>query len=221
MRQLAIADVADVLELQASVGTGLPAGFVRSKTEVELRAYLDGALGVAYGIVERAALVAMALLRIPDESHPNIGPPFPLVPEGDWPLSACFLESTMVRPAARGRGYQRRLVDARFMRAASAGMRWVCAGVALRNAVSWANLLARGMAIAGIRFDPGYPVLGLLRSSDPTRLTTDPSDQVTVRAEDPARHQAALLAGYVGVRPGPGGAVTYRRLLSLDARGKA
>ena len=45
-------------------------------------------------------------------------------------------------------------------------MRW---GIHLQNSVSWANLLARGMAIAGIRFDLGYPIIGLLSSCDPVR----------------------------------------------------
>ena len=220
-RQLTIADLTGSLELQAAVGDELPAGFMRLKSERELRAYLDGTLGVAYGIVERAELVAMALLRIPDERHPNTGPPFPLVPEADWPLSACLLESAMVRPAGRGRGFQRTLIDARLLRAASSRMRWACAGVALQNAASWVNLLGRGMAIAGMRFDPGYPVLGLLRSLDSTRLTTDPDEQVTVPVADAARHHAALLSGYVGVRRAPRGAVIYQRLRSPDAPGAA
>ena len=221
MRQLTIADLPEALELQAAVGNGLPEGFIRLKSEGELRAYLDGTLGVAYGIVERAALIAVGLLRIPDERHPNTGPLFPGVAEADWPLFACLLESAMVRPAARGRGYQRTLIDARLLHAASSEMRWACAGAALQNAPSWTNLLARGMVIAGMRFDPGYPVLGLLRSLDPLRLATDPDDRVTVRADDPARHHAALLGGYVGVRLAAGGTVIYQRLLSPDARGKA
>jgi hypothetical protein len=221
VRRLAIGDLTGSLDLQAAVGDGLPAGFIRPKTEEELRAYLDGTLGVAYGIVERDALTAMALLRIPDERHPNTGPVFPLVPEADWPLFACLLESAMVRPAARGRGYQRTLIDVRLLHAAMSRMRWVCAGAALRNAASWANLLASGMAVAGIRFEPGSPVLGLLRSLDPLRLTTAADDWVTVPGDDAARHHAALLGGYLGVRLLPGRIVVYNRLLSPDARGTA
>jgi hypothetical protein len=221
VRQLTIADLTGSLELQAAVGTGLPEGFIRLKGEGELRAYLDGTLGVAYGIVERAALIAMALLRIPDERHPNTGPAFPGVAEADWPLFACLLEGAMVRPAARGRRYQRTLIDARLLHAASSAMRWACAGAALQNAASWTNLLASGMVIAGMRFDPGYAVLGLLRSLDPLRLATDPHDRVTVRADNPARHHAALLGGYVGVRPGSDGTVIYQRLRSPGVRSAA
>lgn len=220
VRQLTVADLTDIVDLQETVTAGLPVGFIRAKTESELRGYLDGTLGVAYGIVEGAALLAMALLRIPNESHPNAGLPFPLVPEADWPLHACFLENTMVLPAARGRGYQRTLLDARLFHATSPKMKWICAGVHLQNSVSWTNLLAEGMVIAGIRFDPGYPVIGLLASSDASALASDASDQVLVSTRDHARHQAVLQDGYIGVRLASDGAVIYQRLSSHGVRGK-
>ena len=62
---------------------------------------------VAYGVVEASALLAIELLRIPDENHSNAGFSFHLVPEEDWSPYVCFLENTMVLPAARGRGFQR------------------------------------------------------------------------------------------------------------------
>lgn len=152
VRRLTVADLADVVEIQKGVTDGLPVGFIRSRTESELRAYLDGTLGVAYGVVDGTALLAMSLLRIPDENHPNrTSLPFPRVPERDWPLRACLLENTLVLPTARGRGYQRALLAVRVSHAASARMKWICAGVQLQNSVSWANLLAIGMAIVGIR----------------------------------------------------------------------
>ena len=227
LRQLTVADLPQIAELQAAVTAGLTAGFIRSKSESELRANLDGTLGAAYGIVEAGALVAMSLLRIPSEKHPNPGLRFALesadvvvaaglgetLVEEDWSLYTCFLEHAMVLPTARGRGYQRALLDARLAHAASAKMRWVCAGVHFQNSVSWANLLAKGMAIAGIRFDPGYPVLGLLRSLDARVFTSDSSNRAPVSAHDAFQHQAALQNGYIGVRLASDGAVIYQRLL--------
>lgn len=80
-----------------------------------------------------------------------------------------------------------------------------------------ANLLAEGMVIAGIRFDPGYPVIGLLRSFGPLALRSDASDQVSVSAHEPSQHQAALHGGYIGVRLADG-VVIYERLASHDVR---
>lgn len=218
LERLESGDLADAVALQEAVTAGLPPGFISGKSRSELRAYLDGTRGVAYGIVEDGALWSMALLRIPDEDHPNVGMQFPQVPEEDWPLYACFLENAMVLPAARGRGHQRALFDARVAHATWAEMRWVCAGVRLENAVSWGNLLAKGMVIAGIRFDLGDPVIGVLGSFDPLALATDPGDQVRVSATDPARHRAALDDGCIGVHVAGDGAVVYQRLRGSSAR---
>jgi hypothetical protein len=218
VRQLTLADLPAMVALREAVNAKLPAGFISSKIESEVRAYLDGTHGVAYGIVEGGALLAVSLLRVPDENHPNAGLPFPLVPEEDWSRWACFLENTMVLPAARGRGYHRILLDARLCHAASAAMRWICAGIHLQNSLSWANLLARGMAIAGIRCDLDYPIIRLLSSCDAVALTSDSSDQVSISAQDPSQHQAALQDGYIGVRLASDGAVIYQRLSSHGVR---
>src|SRR5262245_469008 len=218
VRQLKVADLSAVVALQEAVTAELPVGFVRSKAESEFCAYLDSTRGIAYGIVKGNALLAIALLRIPDEKHPNAGLPLPLVPEEDWSVCACFLENTMVLPAVRGRGYHRILLRARLAHAASVRMKWICAGVHLQNVVSWTNLLARGMAITGIRFDLGYPLIRLLRSNYTIALPSDSNDQVWISAQDPSQHQAALQDGYIGVRLGSDGGVVYQRLSSHGMR---
>lgn len=211
-RLLAPADLADLVGLQAAVAAGLPAGFLYPRTEGELRAYLDGTRGAAYGIGEAGALVAASLLRVPDEGRPNGGPRFRLVPEEDWPLRACFLQNAMVLPEARGRGYQRALLGARLAHAASAGMGWACAGIDLRNQVSWANLLAGGMVIADIRLDLGHPVIGLLGPLGRVLPSSDPTSRRSVSPRDDVQHRRVLRDGYVGVRLAPDGSVTYQQL---------
>ena len=68
-----------------------------------------------------------------------------------------------MHPEHRGRGWQRRLVEARIALARQQGARWACSGVHVLNTVSWFNLLACGFAVVGVRHDLGDPVLGLLR----------------------------------------------------------
>lgn len=216
VRQLSIADLPAMIRLRAVVAAGLPNGFLWPKTESQLGTYLDGTAGAAFGIDDDQGLAALALLRLPGDAPPDLHPRFPVIPDEDWPRRACALESTVVSPAARGRGYQRALVDARMAHATSLRMRWACAGVRLENAVSWANLLARGMAIVGIRFDPGYPIVGLLRPLAPHALRLEPNDRVSVGAADPSRHQAALERGYVGVRLDADRAVIYERLIAPE-----
>ena len=138
-----------IAALQAAVTRDVPAGFLRAKSREQLRAYLDGTDGVAFGIVGGGRLLASALLRLPQRVRPNAGEPFPLVPTADWPLRAAFLEHAMVRREVRGRGYHRALFAARHAQATVAGMRWMCAGARLDNTVSWSNLLASGLVMLG------------------------------------------------------------------------
>lgn len=214
VRQLAMPDLLDVLDLEGAVAARLPEGFIRAKDDGELHGYLDGTLGAAYGVADGTGLTAVSLLRLPTAEHTNAGStPFPRVPAEDWPLHAGFLENTMVRRSVRGRGYQRMLLDARIDHAERAKMKWVCSGVHLDNVVSWSNLIAKGMAIVGIRFDPGYPVVGLLKGFAARVLATDSSDHMMVPVALAARHEAALDAGYVGVQH-IGDTVVYQRLVS-------
>jgi hypothetical protein len=216
IRQLAMPDLLDVLDLEGAVTARLTPGFIRLHDESEVRGFLDGTRGAAFGVVEDGALSAVSLLRMPSAAFPNrvTAVPFPRVPVDDWALGACFLENTMVRRSARGRGFQRLLFEERVAHAARAKMKWVCSGVHLDNTVSWSNLLAKGMAIVGIRFDLGHPVIGLLKALDnEAALASDPNDHLLVELGEAKRHEAALDAGYVGVRP-IGDTVVYQRLLS-------
>jgi GNAT superfamily N-acetyltransferase len=211
-------DLMRVLRLQLYVSVHLPAGFFRAKSERDLYAYLDSTAGAAFGITQGNQLLATALLRIPSNEHPNRGPLFPHVPAEDWPRHAAFLENAMVHPSARGRGYQRLLLEARFTYAAKRGMRWVCAGVHFNNSTSWNNLLAQGMVIAGLRLDMGYPVLGLLGTLNARAMPVNLVDQVRVSGDEHLQHQTVLQNGYVGAQRTPDGAVLYQRLLSASTQ---
>jgi len=214
VRQLAMPDMLDVFDLEGCVAALAPEGFIRPKDDGDVHGYLNGTLGAAYGVVDGMGLSAVSLLRVPSEDHANAGlTPFPRVPGEDWQHRAAFLENTMVRRAARGRGYQRMLLDARIEHAERAGMAWVCSGVHLDNVVSWSNLMAKGMVIVGIRFDPGYPVIGLLKGFKADALASDSTDHVLVPLADAKRHEMVIDAGYVGVRP-IGDTVVYQRLIA-------
>jgi len=212
VRRLAPDDLPGLVDLQRAVAEDAPPGFLFGKTAAQLAARLDGSAGAAYGIQHGASLVAAALLALPAPGRANGEPRMQVVPPEDWALRACFLENSMVLPAARGRGYQRVLVDARFAHAAAAGMRWVCAGIALDNVASWRNLLASGFVVADVRLDFGYPLIALVRSIEPGALASDPRERREVAVGDAVGHEAALRAGFVGVRLASGVLVYERRL---------
>lgn len=212
LRRLGPADLPALLALQKTVIQDLPAGFLLAKDETALGSYVDGTRGVAFGIVDAGVLRAAALLRVPSAAYPNpeSDPRFPIVPDEDWPTHAAFLENAMVEPEARGRGYQRALLDARIAQASAAGMRWICSGTDLRNQVSWTNLLRRGFVIGGLIERDGRSVIGLVRALGPKPIAANPRDRATIPAQEAALHVAALRAGYVGVRMA-GATVIYQR----------
>ncbi|HEX2116204.1 MAG TPA: hypothetical protein VHM01_17505 [Alphaproteobacteria bacterium] len=219
LRLLGIEDGLSLLTLQDTVTEGLPPGYLRPKAEEALYYYLDGTLGVAYGIFEHNGLRASALLRLPDAEHPNpdAKPRFPIVPETDWPCHAAFLENAMVHPDARGRGLQRMLLDIRLTHAAAAGMRWACAASHLHNQASWSNLLGAGLVLAGLIEREGQPLIGLVAGLGVARITSDPREKRLVEARDKVQHLAALADGFVGVRSDARGAVVYQRLARVFA----
>jgi GNAT superfamily N-acetyltransferase len=216
VRILGAADLGEVVALQEAVTGGLHEGYVRKMAEADLRAFLDGTAGRAYGVGAAGSLECFAMLRIPSKARPNpsVGPPFPIVPPEDWPLHAAFVANTLVLPASRGRGYQRALLERRIADAEAAGMGWLCGGAHLSNVVSWRNLLARGFVIGGVRVDIGLPAIGLVFGYGARSIATDPGDALYVPLGDVAAHQDAFAKGRVGVRVDPDGTIAYQRRIA-------
>jgi GNAT superfamily N-acetyltransferase len=210
LRQLSTPDISAIRELQREVNATLPDGFLRFKEEHELTMYLEGGMGAAFGIFENDELLAMALVRIPNAESPYHLEPMPRVPKHDWPMYAAMLENAMVAPKARGRGYQRALLDARAAYAKAAGMRWICGGARLSNIYSWRNLLAGGMIIVGLRVNGGQTLIGLLQSIENDALQSSMTNRRLVRTDDADAHLRALEAGYVGTQLISSGFVVYQ-----------
>jgi predicted GNAT superfamily acetyltransferase len=209
-RQLVMADFDAVSALQNEVAAATPSGFLRVKTVAEINAFLNGEIGAGFGIFNNTRLLAMGFIRTSMADHPYQGPPFPRVPKEDWPNNSAFLENTIVAPTARGRGFQRALIDLRTAHAKAAGARLVCSGAHLGNKISWRNLLASGMAIVGIRVTNGQAVIGLLKSFDDNALRSSITNLRLVAADDTDGHLDAMERGYIGKRMTTWGYVVYQ-----------
>jgi predicted GNAT superfamily acetyltransferase len=209
-RQLVMADFDAVSALQNEVAATTPSGFLRVKTVAEINAFLNGEIGAGFGIFDNTKLLAMGFVRSSMADHPYLGPPFPRVPKEDWPNNSAFLENTIVAPMARGRGFQRALIDLRTAHAKAAGARLLCSGVHLGNKISWRNLLASGMAIVGIRITNGQAVIGLLKSFDDNALHSSITNLRLVAADDTDGHLDATERGYIGKRMTTWGYVVYQ-----------
>lgn len=210
VRRLHAGELAALCALQSEAAAGLPAGFLQGREAEALRAALEGQGGrTAWGVHLGEELLAAALLWVPGPEGLG-GLPFPRVPPADWPGGVAFLESAMVRPAARGRGLQRALVAQRVDHARRLGLLWACAGTHLLNPASWTNLMAEGFSLVGLRLDRGYPIAGLLLPLRQGGWAGGAGETLEVAAGDTQGHMGALALGYVGRRFGAG-RVTYVR----------
>lgn len=210
VRQLTLNDLDAIKALQRDVKATLSADLLQLKEEPELTAYLDGIMGAAFGIFDQDILTAMALIRIPSAEYPNLLPPLPHVPRLDCSLHTAVLENAMVKPAARGRGYQRTLVNMRTAHAKAVGMRWIGAGSRLGNIISWRNLLASNMAIVALSVNNGQAVIGLLRPLIDNTLPSSIVNRRLVATHDTDGHLRALESGYIGTRITTTGFVVYQ-----------
>jgi hypothetical protein len=64
VRQLTLPKLPDIVELHEAVSKPLPVGFVRPKTQNELRSYLKGKAGVTYRIVGGQSVRAASTPRV-------------------------------------------------------------------------------------------------------------------------------------------------------------
>lgn len=159
-------DFAALLALYEEVAASLPTGRLQRRDAANVASYLGGGFGGAFGIRQQGRLVAAGLLGAP-RTNPRLAlPPFPGIPPADWPAQVALAESAVVLSAARGRGYQRALLQARIAAARAQGRRWICSGVHLANLPSWRNLLASGFRVAGVSRALGEPIAGLLLRLD-------------------------------------------------------
>jgi GNAT superfamily N-acetyltransferase len=213
-RQLTLNDLDAIKALQHEIKATLAADLLQIKGEHELTAYLDGIMGAAFGVFDDDVLSATALIRIPSAEYPNLLPPLPHVPRADCSLHTAFLENAMVAPVARGRGYQRMLVNMRMAHAKAVGIRWGGAGARLGNVISWRNLLASNMAIVAPRVNNGQAVIGLLRPLIDDAMPSSIVNRRLVATNDTDGHLHALESGYIGTRITTTGLVVYQLSVS-------
>lgn len=198
IRRLNHGDLQQVLKLQSDSLANLQKGTIHPKSEVEIIQYLNGSVGVVFGIEKKSVIIAFSILQTPNIENPNRGLKFKIIPNDDWLYHTCFIENTIVDKNFQGRGFQKLLIDIRISVAIDKGMKWICAGVKFDNIKSWKNLLSKGMAIVDFRKDRGYLTLGLAQKLNQEPLTLY-TEQKIVALDDEGAHQNALSEGFVGI----------------------
>jgi GNAT superfamily N-acetyltransferase len=133
----------------AVIGPIADAGLVVHESDDFLRAHL-GPAGVTCGVEADGALVACAVLGLPDADDPyNFG--YDIGADAATRATVAHLDGCVVLPDWRGCGLQRRLADWRMTHARSAGRRIVVSAAAPRNVTSLANLFEAGLEIVALK----------------------------------------------------------------------
>lgn len=198
-RRLGPGDLTAVAEFRTAIFANLPDPDMYVPEDPGfLEAHLDGSRGLVFGLYVEDRLAACAILGLPGPDMPNFGADLKL-PPGDLGRVA-HIASSMVDPAFRGWGLQKRLFNYRLQMAAGAGRTLLLARVANSNPVSWRNMLKCGMqAVAQLRMHGTR--LRLLFARDLAKPVPQfgPIHR-QVAAIDGDGHSAALAQGLRGIR---------------------
>jgi GNAT superfamily N-acetyltransferase len=146
LEPLLASDLHRCLALQRAVCAALPdPDQLAPVSERQLRAWLSGPPHLVLGLREGADLLALSVLAVPGQAADNLGRLVGL--RGAALDRVAHLEITLVDLAARGRGLQRRCIEARiaFARAHSLGP--VFATAAPDNHASLHHLRAAGLRV--------------------------------------------------------------------------
>jgi GNAT superfamily N-acetyltransferase len=192
-------DAPSVLELRENVLSDLPARdlYVREDDERGFVAAHLGPSGATIGLYEHDRMIAYAMLGLPAaDDADNFGHLIGLDSAERGRMS--HLASCMVLPSHRGRGLQRRLLNARLVLARAQG-RSRCAGiVSLKNHASRHNLMREGLMVVWVGVWRGLERQLLLRELDRPRPAAIPALD-WVSAEDFDAQSAQIGAGAIGV----------------------
>ena len=147
LRTLLPADVPAILALQAHILAALPDPALLAPDEAAFFARLIAApRGRVEGIFWQARLVALSILRVPEDAPDNLGRDLGL--SGAALLQVAHMEMVLVDPMFRGNGLQQQFLQRRIAQAAAVGCTHLLATVDPENLPSLHNLLASGFGIA-------------------------------------------------------------------------
>lgn len=216
LRVLTQADFPAWVQLRDEVLAGLahPDMYVRESDEAAFFAQNSLPRGRAIGVFLDDALVAYAMLGIPDMGEDDhLGALIGLAPEAQ--ASVAHISSCMVRTPWRGNQLQALLLRLRCALAQAYDRPLCMAMVSLHNVASCHNLLAHGMWIAWTGEIDGLQ-RHVVQIDLLGRTRWDLQDTRLIAADDFAQLRAAAASGYGGVAQivdGPQRMLRYARRL--------
>jgi ribosomal protein S18 acetylase RimI-like enzyme len=168
------------------------------------------------GVRVKESLAAYSIIRIPGHEQDNLGRDIGI--GKDELASVAHLQATVVHPAFRGNGLQRKMAAVHMREIEGLGFEHVCCTVSPKNPVSLGNILGSKLVIKGLRpkFGDWWRYIMYRSISWPKDMTeADPRDEKVIDGSDFLGQQNLLKEGFVGfkIAAQPDGfVVSYKRI---------
>jgi len=153
------------------------------------------------GVKVEDRLAAYSIIRIPGHAQDNLGRDIGLV--DDELDRVAHLQATVVHPAFRGNGLQRKMAATHLRVIRDLGFKHVCCTVSPKNPQSLANIICSGLVIKDLRPKFGdwwrYIMYANLAWPKDLRETLERSEKA-ITCSDLLGQQALIKDGFVGFR---------------------
>ena len=153
------------------------------------------------GVRVKESLAAYSIIRIPGYDQDNLGRDIGLAE--DELASVAHLQATVVHPAFRGNGLQRRMAAAHLHVIEDLGFKHVCCTVSPKNPASLGNIIHSGLVIKGLRpkFGDWWRYIMYRNFSWPRDMRKElESNEKTMIGSDLSGQQVLLNEGFVGFK---------------------
>jgi ribosomal protein S18 acetylase RimI-like enzyme len=156
------------------------------------------------GVRVKESLAAYSIIRIPGRDQDNLGRDIGLAE--DELASVAHLQATVVHPAFRGLGLQRKMAASHLRVIKDLGFEHVCCTVSPKNPASLANIIGSGLMVKGLRpkFGDWWRYIMYRKISWPKdmheALERDENAIAAIMGTDFSGQQALLDEGFVGFK---------------------
>jgi len=191
----------DILELQDRITQDLPAPEIFRLLEDDYFSEIFRLDRAVIGVTTEDGLIAYSIIRLPGDAEDNLGRDIGL-PETDLDKVA-HLQATVVHPAYRGMGLQRRMARAHLEVIEDLGYEHVCCTVSPKNPVSLGNIISSGFVIKNLtpKFEGWWRYIMYKKNSCPIKIDESRAgEEISIAGRDIKGQVDLLNQGFIGFR---------------------
>ncbi len=191
----------DILELQDQITRHLPIPEIFRLHEDDFFREIFRLDRAVIGVTTDDGLIAYSIIRLPGAAEDNLGRDIGL-PQTDLDKVA-HLQATVVHPAYRGMGLQRRMARAHLDVIEDLGYEHVCCTVSPKNPVSLGNIISSGFVIKNLRpkFEGWWRYIMYKKISCPMKIDESRAgEEIAIAGRDIKGQVDLLKQGFIGFR---------------------